>query len=71
LQQAEKATELLRSASRHLSRNEQLYLERLRFVQLGFETLKSYIAMVRAAATNIDFKDAVSAGRRVCVRVRR
>jgi Domain of unknown function (DUF4838) len=62
LQQAEKATKFLRSASRPLSRNEQLYLERLRFVQLGFETLKSYIAMVNAAATNIDFKDAVSAG---------
>jgi Domain of unknown function (DUF4838) len=62
LQQAEKATEFLRSASRPLSRNEQLYLEHLRFVQLGFETLKSYIAMVSAAATNIDFKDAVSAG---------
>lgn len=64
LQQAEKATEFLRSASRRLSRNEQLYLERLRFVQLGFETLKSYIAMVSAAGTNVDFKDAVSAGER-------
>jgi Domain of unknown function (DUF4838) len=64
LQQAEKTTEFLRSASRPLSRNEQLYLERLRFVQLSFETLKSYIAMVSAAAANIDFKEAVSAGER-------
>jgi hypothetical protein len=62
LELAEKATEPLRSASRPLSRNEQLYLERLRFVRLGFEILKSYIAMVSAAATNLDFKNAVEAG---------
>jgi hypothetical protein len=62
LQQAEKATEFLRSASRPLSGNEQLYLERLRFVRLGFETLKSYLEMVSAAAANLDFKSAVEAG---------
>jgi hypothetical protein len=62
LQQAEKATEFLRSARRPLSGNEQLYLERLRFVQIGFEILRSYTAMVSAAATNLDFKHAVEAG---------
>ena len=61
LAQAEETVAPLRSA-RQLSRNEQLYLERLRFVRLGYETLKSYILMEMAAATQVDYTGAVAAG---------
>ena len=60
--EAERAVENLRAFGRRLSRNESLYLERLRFVRLGYETLKSYIGMVEAAATEVDFQKAVAAG---------
>ena len=45
-----------------LGRNDRLYLERLKFVRLGFELLRNYMAMVRAAATDADYADAVRAG---------
>ena len=61
LAQAEAAVAPLRSAE-NPSRNERLYLERLRFVRLGYETLKSYILMETAAATQVDYADAVVAG---------
>ena len=61
LAQAEAAVAPLSSA-RQLSRNEQLYLERLRFVRLGYETLKSYILMETAAATHVDYTVAVADG---------
>ncbi|MCQ4190042.1 HAD family hydrolase, partial [Methylocystis suflitae] len=60
--EAEKTVENLRELGRHLSHNEALYLERLRFVRLGYETLKSYIAMVEAAAKNVDYRKAVAVG---------
>jgi hypothetical protein len=46
------------------SRNEKLYLKRLRFTELGFEVLENYMAMVRAAAGEADYKTAVAAGER-------
>lgn len=45
-----------------LSRNEVLYLKRLKFTQLSFAVLRSYAAMVSAAATQVDYKAAVDAG---------
>jgi len=62
LAQAEAATASLQNAERPLSRNEQLYLERLRFVRLGHETLKSYILMATAGAAHADYAAAVAAG---------
>ncbi len=59
---AERSVEYLRAPGRRLSRNESLYLERMRFVRLGYETLKSYMAMVEAAATRADYREAVAAG---------
>ncbi len=64
LAQAEKAIAHLRAAGRPLSRNEQLYLDRLKFVQLGYETLKFYRAAVEAAASDLDYQGAVAAGER-------
>ncbi len=39
-------------------------LDRVRFTRLGYEVLTEYMAMVKAAATDTDFKAAVAAGER-------
>ena len=62
LQQAEKATEDLRQSRHALSPNERLYLDRIKFMQLGFQMLKSYMAMSAAAASKADYAGAVAAG---------
>ncbi len=46
------------------SRNEKLYVERLRFTRLSFDILDAYTAMVRSAATEGDYRAAVAAGER-------
>ncbi len=63
LEEAEKLAAPLR-AKTALGRNEKLYLDRLKFTRLGFEVLDACTAMVRAAATDIDYKTAVAAGER-------
>lgn len=40
------------------------YAERMKFARLGFDVLDSYLAMVKAAATDLDYKSAVAAGER-------
>ncbi|WP_331936289.1 DUF4838 domain-containing protein [Methylosinus sp.] len=62
LLEAERTVDNLRAPGRPLSRNEAAYLDRLHFVRLAYETLKSYVAMVRAAATDVDYQRAVVAG---------
>jgi len=44
------------------SRNERLYVERVRFARLGFNVLENYMAMVHAAATEGDYKTAIGFG---------
>lgn len=44
------------------SRNEKLYLERLRFTELSYGVIRNYMAMVRAAATDGDYAKAAAAG---------
>jgi hypothetical protein len=46
------------------SRNEKLVLERMKFTRLSFTILENYLAMVRAAATEVDYSAAVAAGER-------
>ena len=46
------------------SRNERLYLERLRFTGLSFAVIENYLAMVQAGAGRCDFAAAVAAGER-------
>ncbi|MEK8093701.1 DUF4838 domain-containing protein [Methylocystis sp. IM3] len=57
LQEAEKAVQ-----KQPLSKNGELYVERLRFVRLGYETMRKYAEMVKAAASDLDFQKAVAAG---------
>jgi hypothetical protein len=63
LAEAEKLAAPL-AAKKGPSRNEKLYLERLKFTRLSFEVLDAYTAMVRAAATEADYRAAVAAGER-------
>jgi hypothetical protein len=46
------------------SADEQRFLDRLRFTRLGFDVLDAYMTMVHAAATECDYRAAVSAGER-------
>ncbi|MCM8816085.1 MAG: DUF4838 domain-containing protein, partial [Candidatus Omnitrophica bacterium] len=59
--EAEKIAEKLET-KKERTRNENLYLERMKFTRLSFEILKNYIAMVKEAATNVDYATAVSYG---------
>lgn len=51
-------------AKANLSRNERLYVERMRFTELSFQLLDSYMAMVNAAANRADYAQAAAAGER-------
>ncbi|HPP08759.1 MAG TPA: DUF4838 domain-containing protein [bacterium] len=59
--EAEKLAEKI-SQKVEKTHNETLYLERMKFTRLSFEVLKNYIAMVKAAATDVDYATAVSYG---------
>jgi len=47
-----------------LARNDRQYADRLRFARLGFNVLDAYLAMVRAAGSEVDYAAAVAAGER-------
>lgn len=52
------------SAKPDLSRNEKLYLERMKFTRMSYGIIFNYMAMVKATATDVDYKTAVEAGER-------
>ncbi len=62
LAEAEGIINGLKVQGRKLSRNEQLFIERMRFTRLSYQVLQSYMDMVRSSATEVDFKSAVAAG---------
>jgi len=47
-----------------LTRNEKLYLERIKFTRLSCDLTNSYMGMVRAAGTDLDYKKAVALGKK-------
>jgi hypothetical protein len=59
LAEAEKAATL---PAGKVTRNQQLYFDRVKFARLTFNVLDAYTAMVKAAASDIDYKAAVAAG---------
>lgn len=63
LNSAQAAIEPLRQKL-HLTRNEKLYLERMRFTALSFEVIDNYLAMVRLGAGQVEYKAAATAGER-------
>jgi len=52
------------ASGRPLTRIENLYVQRVHFVRLGYEVVRAYSDMVREAATNGDYAAAVEAGER-------
>jgi len=52
------------AARTDLNRNEKLYVERMKLARISFDILDGYMAMVRAGATEADYKTAGEAGRK-------
>lgn len=63
LEEAESIVKPL-STRADLGRNGKQYVERMKFMRLSFDVLDAYMTMVRAAATEGDYKTAVAAGER-------
>ncbi len=61
VQEAEKTIESRRADGR-LSRADTLFAERIRFVRLGYDAIKNYTEMVKAAGSDLDYEKAVTAG---------
>ncbi len=62
LLQAEQILDAVKIQGRTLTRNEQLYLQRIKFTRFSYEITAGYISMVRAAATECDYAKAVACG---------
>ncbi len=62
LQEAEKIIGGINVQARTLTRNEKLYVDRMRFTRYSYEITAGYMSMVRAAATECDYAKAVSYG---------
>ncbi|WP_446011537.1 DUF4838 domain-containing protein [Candidatus Electrothrix sp.] len=66
MKEAETLLEPLRK-KKSLSRNEQLYLDRIAFTRMSCDITTLYLAMVKAAASDIDYKKAVQLGEKALV----
>ena len=64
LLEAEQIINGLKVQGRVLTRNEKLYLERIRFMRYSYDVTAGYLSMVRAAATECDYAGAVAAGKK-------
>ena len=60
--EAEQIINGLQIQGRALSRNEKLYVERMRFMRYSYEITAGYISMVHAAATDCDYERAAALG---------
>ena len=61
IKQAEEAIKVVRVAGK-MTRNNSLYLQRMKFTRNSFDVLDNYITMVQAAAGDVDYDAAVKAG---------
>ena len=64
LQEAERTMQTFNAPGRKLTRNEQLYIDRMQFTRHSYDILDAYTTMVAAAATDVDYVKAVAAGER-------
>jgi len=62
LLEAEKIINGIKVQGKALTRNEKLYLDRMRFTRYSYDITAGYLSMVRAAATECDYAGAVAAG---------
>lgn len=61
LAEAQKIVEPLK-AKQNATRNEKLFVDRMRFTELSFEVLSQYMALTQAAGSEARFADAAAAG---------
>ena len=64
LLEAEQIINGLKVQGRVLTRNEKLYLDRIRFMRYSYDVTAGYLSMVRAAATECDYAGAVAEGKK-------
>jgi hypothetical protein len=64
LLEAEQIIGAVKSRGRALTRNEQLYIQRMRFTRFSHDVTAGYMSMVEAAATECDYEKAVACGER-------
>ena len=64
LEAAERITSSLEEKKTELTRNELLYIRRMQFTRHSYDIIDAYTSMVTAAATNVDYTKAVTAGER-------
>ena len=64
LEEAERITNSVMMQDRKLTRNEQLYVRRMEFTRISYNILDAYTTMVNAAATDVEYREAVAAGER-------
>jgi len=64
LRQAEGLIDGIETQGRALTRNEQLFIQRMKFTRFSHDITAGYMSMVRAAATDCDYAEAVAAGER-------
>ena len=62
LQEAERIIGGIQVQGRALTRNEQLYVKRMKFTRFSYDIITGYMSTVRAAATECDYAKAVASG---------
>ncbi len=62
LEEAERIIDGIQTRGRALTRNEQLYVQRMKFTRFSYDITAGYLSMVRAAATDCDYAKAVAIG---------
>ncbi len=66
IQEAEQLVAPLRK-KKSLPHNKQLYLDRIDFTHMSYDITSLYLGMVKAAATNVDYKKAVALGEKALI----
>ena len=64
LEEAERITNSIRVGDKELTRHERLHVRRMDFTRISYDILDAYTTMVNAAATDVDYREAVAAGER-------
>ena len=62
LEEAEQIVNAIQVPGKPLTRNEELYVQRMRFTRFSFDITAGYSAMVHSAATDCDYATAVAVG---------
>jgi hypothetical protein len=64
MNEAEQITNGIKVQGRKLTRSEQMFVDRVNFTRISFDIIDAYTQMITAAATHVDYREAVKAGER-------